>query len=254
MIVCGCAHRGPGHLPSAPPVHGTLQPPVAATFSIVALDPATDELGVAVASKFFNVGTVVPWAKAKVGAIATQSYANVSYGVDGLTLLASGKAAKETLAQLTGADRRRESRQVGIVDAEGRSAAFSGSGCNLWAGHREGKNFSVQGNLLTGPEVLAEIEKAFEEARHRKGTRLADWLMAAMLAGEKAGGDKRGKQSAALLVVREQGGFGGSNDRFIDLRVEDHAEPLQELSRLLEMHKKFFGSAHQAPPLREKTP
>lgn len=222
-------------------------PPVA-TFSVVGFDPATGDLGVAVQSKFFGVGSVVPWARAKVGAIATQSYANVAYGPDGLDLLESGKTAKDALKKLTEADPRRASRQAGAVDARGNTASYTGTNCNPWAGHREGTNFCVQGNILAGPEVVDEMAKAYEAARRVEGSQLADWLMAALAAGQKAGGDKRGQQSAALLVVRDKAGFGGANDRFIDLRVEDHPEPIQELNRLLEMHKKFYAGAHRKKP------
>ena len=224
-------------------------PPVA-TFSVVGFDPATGDLGVAVQSKFFGVGSVVPWAKAKVGAIATQSYANTSYGPDGLALLESGKSAKETLRQLTEADSGRDQRQAGVVDAQGRASSFTGAKCNAWAGHIEGTNFSVQGNILSGEEVVKAMAAAFEKARGVTNSELADWLMAALDAGQQAGGDKRGKQSAALLVVREKGGYGGKNDRFVDLRVEDHPEPIQELNRLLELHKKFYAGAHRNKPKR----
>jgi uncharacterized Ntn-hydrolase superfamily protein len=222
--------------------------PLVATFSVVGFDPATGDLGVAVQSKFFGVGSVVPWAKAGVGAIATQSRANVTYGPDGLALLQSGKDARETLKQLTDADSRSTNRQAGIVDARGNAASFTGDGCSPWAGHREGKNFCVQGNILAGPEVVDEMAKAFEAARKVEGSELADWLVAALEAGQKAGGDKRGQQSAALLVVRDKAGYDKANDRFIDLRVEDHAEPIKELARLLEIHKKFYAGAHKAKP------
>ena len=225
-------------------------PPVA-TFSVVGFDPETGDLGVAVQSKFFGVGSVVPWAKAKVGAIATQSYANVAYGPDGLALLAAGKTAKETLKQLTDVDDRRDSRQVGIVDAKGTSASFTGAKCNAWAGHREGTNFCVQGNILAGEDVVKAMAAAFATARQVEGSELADWLMASLEAGQTAGGDTRGKQSAALLVVREKSGYGNVNDRYIDLRVEDHPEPIIELSRLLEMHKKFYAGAHKNKPKRK---
>lgn len=224
--------------------------PVVATFSIVGFDPATGELGVAVESKFFGVGSVVPWAKAKVGAIATQSSANITYGPEGLALLESGKSAKETLNQLTEKDSGRANRQAGIVDAKGNAASFTGEKCNAWAGHIEGTNFCVQGNILTGEEVVKAMASAYEAARAVKDSELADWLMAALDAGQQAGGDKRGRQSAALLVVREKGGYGAKNDRYIDLRVEDHTEPIQELSRLLEMHKKFYAGAHRNKPKR----
>lgn len=223
--------------------------PLIATFSIVALDPATGELGVAVQSKFFGVGSVVPWARARVGAIATQSYANVAYGADGLALLESGRTARETLDRLTGADKGSATRQAAVVDARGGVAAWTGTNCNTWAGHFEGTNFSVQGNLLAGPDVVSAMARAYEEARAVPGSQLADWLMAALAAGQRAGGDKRGQQSAALLVVREKGGFGGANDRFIDLRVEDHPRPIEELGRLLEMHKKFHAGAHRRRPV-----
>ena len=231
------------------PLHGDL-PPVA-TFSVVGFDPETGDLGVAVQSKFFGVGSVVPWAKTKVGAIATQSYANVAYGPDGLALLAAGKTAKETLKQLTDVDDRRDSRQAGIVDAKGTSASFTGAKCNAWAGHREGTNFCVQGNILASENVVKAMAAGFETARKVEGSELADWLMASLEAGQAEGGDTRGKQSAALLVVREKSGYGNANDRYIDLRVEDHPEPIQELARLLEMHKKFYAGAHKNKPKRK---
>jgi uncharacterized Ntn-hydrolase superfamily protein len=225
--------------------------PIVATFSIVGFDPATGDLGVAVESKFFGVGSVVPWARAKVGAIATQSSANITYGPEGLALLESGKTAKETLDQLTAADSGRDNRQAGVVDAKGNSASFTGTKCNAWAGHIEGTNYCAQGNILTGEEVVKAMASAYETARKVEGSELADWLMAALEAGQQAGGDKRGRQSAALLVVREKGGYAGGNDRYIDLRVEDHTEPIQELNRLLEMHKKFYAGAHRNKPKRE---
>ncbi len=224
--------------------------PLVATFSIVGFDPGTGDLGVAVQSKFFGVGSVVPWAKAGVGAIATQSRANVNYGPDGLALLQAGTNAAEALKQLTGADAKSAIRQAGIVDARGNAASFTGTNCQPWAGHREGKHFCVQGNILAGPEVVDEMAKAFEAARKVEGSELADWLVAALEAGQKAGGDKRGQQSAALLVVRDKAGYDRANDRFIDLRVEDHPEPIKELARLLEMHKKFYAGAHKARPGR----
>jgi len=225
--------------------------PVIATFSIVGFDPVTGDLGVAVESKFFGVGSVVPWAKAKVGAIATQSSANITYGPEGLALLESGKTAQETLNQLTAADSGRDNRQAGVVDAKGNSASFTGTKCNAWAGHIEGTNYCVQGNILTGEEVVKAMAAAYETSRKVEGGELADWLMAALEAGQQAGGDKRGRQSAALLVVREKSGYGGKNDRYIDLRVEDHTEPIRELNRLLEMHKKFYASAHRNKPKRK---
>jgi uncharacterized Ntn-hydrolase superfamily protein len=219
------------------------EPPVN-TFSIVAFDPQTGELGVAVQSKYFGVGTVVPWAQAGVGAVATQSYAKISYGPDGLRLMSEGKAPADALADLTKADEKREVRQVGMVDAQGRVAAFTGKECNAWAGHKEGKNFTVQGNLLAGENVVTAMAEAFEKARTDAKGGLADWLTEALKAGQAAGGDKRGQQSAALLVVRKGAGPSGENDRFVDLRVEDHEKPIDELARLLEIHKRFRAGAH----------
>jgi len=201
------------------------------TFSIVARDPANGDLGVAVASKFLAVGSVVPWAMAEVGAIATQALANVSYGPDGLAALAGGNDATTVLADLTGADDGRAERQLGIVDARGRAATHTGTGCLVWAGGRVADGVAVQGNILTGPAVVDRMLSAFEAASGP----LPDRLLAALLAGDRAGGDARGRQSAALLVVRAGGGYGGTTDRWIDLRVDDHVGPVPELSRLLDI-------------------
>ena len=219
-----------------------------ATFSIVAFDPATGELGVAVQSKFFSAGSVVPWAKAGVGAVATQSWANIKYGPDGLALLAKGKSPAEVVEALTKPDARRDFRQLGIVDAKGRAASFTGKRCMDWAGHVTGKHFAAQGNILASEAVVKEMSAAFEKARKTPKTELADWLVAALEAAQAAGGDKRGRQSAALLVVREKGGYSGANDRYIDLRVADHKTPIQELGRLLKLHKSFFRERHLARP------
>lgn len=227
-------------------VKPTVKP--VATFSIVGFDPRTGDLGVAVQSKFFAVGSVVPWAKAGVGAIATQSYANVSYGPDGLELLADGKSARETVSTLTSADRNKQRRQLGIVDAKGNSASFTGSDCHDWAGHIEKPNFCAQGNILTGKEVVDTMASSFEQSQKQAKGGLCDWLADALMAGQDAGGDSRGRQSAALLVVRKKGGYGGGNDRFIDLRVDDHKTPIAELRRLLQLHKKLFKRAHANPP------
>jgi uncharacterized Ntn-hydrolase superfamily protein len=201
----------------------------ACTFSIVAYDPERREWGIAVASKYLAVGSAVPWAKAGVGAVATQSYVNVTYGPQGLELLAQGKSAKEAMQALTDADRGQAQRQLGIIDANGEAAHFTGDKCNPWAGGRSGKHYTCQGNLLTGEDVITAMAEAFEKAEGR----LAWRMMAALEAGEKAGGDKRGKQSAAILVVRDRGGPNGLNDRAIDLRVDDHEAPVQELARIL---------------------
>jgi len=199
------------------------------TFSIVARDPDTGELGVAVASRFFAVGTVVPWAKAGVGAIATQSFANTSFGWRGLEMLESGLSPDEALKNLLRNDDNPSQRQLGIVGAEGSSTTYTGENCLFWAGGRHGPNYAVQGNILTGEAVVSGMERAFLEAT---GT-LAERMYAALLAGEKDGGDSRGKQSAALLVVKNGAGYGGYTDRAIDIRVDDSPEPFKELGRLL---------------------
>tara|TARA_B100001123_G_scaffold423212_1_gene533132 strand:- start:227 stop:973 length:747 start_codon:yes stop_codon:yes gene_type:complete len=230
---------------------GAQNKPIA-TYSIVAFDPATGDLGIAVQSKFFGVGSVVPWAKAGVGAVATQSYANTTYGPNGLKLMAEGKTPEETMKILTDGDPGREHRQVGMVDAKGRAASFTGKGCNAWAGHKVGKYYAAQGNILKGEAVVKDMASAFEKARKQPNSQLADWLVAAVTAAEAAGGDKRGRQSAALVVVRDKGGYAGLNDRFIDLRVEDHKTPIKELARLLELHKQFYPRSHRNKPSRKK--
>jgi len=202
-----------------------------ATFSVVGRDSLTGELGVAVASKFFTVGNVVPWAKAGVGAVATQSYANTSFGWRGLELLEKGLTPDEVSTVLLRNDNDPDRRQFGIVAADGKSATYTGGGCLNWGGGRCGPNYAVQGNILAGEAVVAAMEKAFLETR---GT-LADRLYAALLAGEANGGDSRGKQSAALLVVKEGMGYGGFTDRAIDVRVDDSPEPFKELGRILEI-------------------
>jgi len=215
---------------AARPAAGSPREPVA-TFSIAARDPATGELGVAVASRFFAVGVVVPWARAGVGAVATQASANTSYGPRGLDLLERGASPAEALAILLRDDADRERRQVGLVAAGGASVSYTGKGCNPWAGGRNGPDYAVQGNILTGEPVVAAMEKAFLATR---GT-LAERLYAALAAGDGAGGDSRGRQSAALLVVRKGAGYGGFDDRAIDIRVDDHPDPFKELKRLLDM-------------------
>jgi uncharacterized Ntn-hydrolase superfamily protein len=198
------------------------------TFSIVATDPDRRDLGIAVASKFPCVGAVVPWARAGAGAVATQSWANTSFGPQGLALMEVGIRAGEALDRLIAADEGREDRQVGFVDAGGGAATFTGSKCMEWAGGTTGDGFAAQGNILAGETVVSELARAFA------GTEgdLCDRLLAALIAGDAAGGDKRGRQSAALLVVREGGGYEGRNDRYIDLRVDDHPDPIVELARL----------------------
>lgn len=207
-----------------------------ATFSIVALDPRTGEVGVAVASKFLAVGAVVPWARAGVGAVATQAWANLSYGPDGLRLLEQGLAADEVVARLVDADEQREHRQLGVVDARGRAAAWTGRECLEWAGHQTGEGFTCQGNILAGPEVVAAMAETFA----RTDGALPERLVAALAAGEAAGGDRRGRQSAALYVAKERGAYGGVLDRYVDLRVDDSGRPVDELRRLLELHRFYF--------------
>lgn len=206
------------------------------TYSIVARDPETGDLGIAVESKFLAVGAVVPWARAGVGAIATQAWANVAYGLDGLDLLAAGKSAEEVVEILTGADEGRERRQVGVVDAQGRAASFTGPECNPWAGGLVGDGFCCQGNILTGPDVVEAMADAY---RTTSGS-FAHRLISALEAGQAAGGDSRGQQSAALYIVREGGGYGGGSDRYIDLRVDDHPRPIEELRRLVMLHRVYF--------------
>lgn len=203
--------------------------PTVATFSIVARDGEAGELGIAVASKFFSVGSVVPWARASSGAVATQSFANTSFGPRGLDLLDTGATPEQIVKILLQTDAQPDRRQFGIVSADGSSATYTGENCQAWAGGRHGPDYAVQGNILTGEAVVLAMEKAFLET---EGT-LADRMYAALHAGDAEGGDARGRQSAALIVVREGGGYGGFNDRAIDIRVDDHKEPFKELGRLL---------------------
>ena len=222
LVVLGGALAAPGR-DEAPP-----GPPVS-TFSIVAHDPDRKEWGIGVASKFLAVGAVVPWARADAGAVATQSFANTTYGPRGLELLARGKSAADVIQALTENDRQKDVRQVGVVDAAGNAANFTGPKCMPWAGAKSGKHYTCQGNLLAGEQVVTAMATAFEEA---KGP-LAWRILAALEAADRAGGDKRGKQSAALLVVRDRGGYGGFDDRALDFRVDDHKDPVPELARIL---------------------
>lgn len=210
--------------------------PKPSTFSIVACDPETGDLGVAVQSKFLAVGAVVPWAKAGVGAVATQAWCNTAYGPDGLALMAQGLSAQAALDRLIAADEGAAQRQAGLVDARANAASFTGEGCMDWAGGRTGPGYACQGNILVGEATVVAMADTFEATVGG----LWDRLMTALAAGQTAGGDRRGKQSAALLVVREGGGYGGNNDRFVDLRVDDHPKPITELARILERHKLYM--------------
>jgi uncharacterized Ntn-hydrolase superfamily protein len=209
------------------------------TFSIVATDGGA--WGVAVASKFLAVGNAVPAARAGVGAIATQSLANLAYRPDGLALLESGRNAQQTLDALTSRDEQRADRQAGVVDGHGGAATFTGEGCDAWAGGVTGAGYAIQGNILTGPEVVDGMEQAWLASE--PALPLARRLLAALAAGDEAGGDSRGRQAAALLVVTPGGGYGGGSDVLVDLRVDDHTQPLPELFRLMDLHDVFFTSA-----------
>ena len=206
------------------------------TFSIVARDAATGDLAVAVQSKFLAVGAVVPWARAGVGAIATQAFANVGYGPGGLALLGGGASAADALARLVADDDLAAERQVGIVDARGRSASHTGGRCFAWAGGRTGPGFAAQGNILAGAAVVDGLADTFLAG----GLPFPELLVACLAAADAAGGDRRGRESAALLVVREGGGYGGGNDRWIDLRVDHHDDPIGELGRLLSLQHLYF--------------
>ncbi len=211
----------------------------AMTFSIVARSADGTSFGVAVASKFLAVGAAVPAAAAGVGAIATQAYANLAYRPEGLAQLREGRSASLTLDTLLAADEKRETRQAGIVDAAGGAATFTGSECHPWAGGVTGEGFAIQGNILVGPAVVADMEQAWLGTD--QAAPLARRLLAALAAGDDAGGDRRGRQGAALLVVTPEGGYGGGSDVLVDLRVDDHAAPVGELARLLDLHDLYFG-------------
>ena len=209
------------------------------TFSIVAYDAVMDAWGIAVASKFLAVGAVVPWAQAGAGAVATQSYANTTFGPKGLELMSKGESAQEVLNDLLANDEERELRQVGIVDAQGRSATFTGADCFEWAGGKTGANYCVQGNLLTGPEVIDQMASTFEGSKKDLPERMLDSLLAA----DQAGGDRRGKQSAAIYIVKPEGGYAGFNDHWIDYRIDDHEDPVPRLMEILGLHNLYFGKS-----------
>jgi len=208
------------------------------TFSIVARSPHGPAFGVAVASKFLAVGAVVPAANALAGALATQSYANVAFRPQGLALLRTGVAAADVVAGLTAADPGRARRQLGVVAATGDGASFTGAECHAWAGGATGDGYAIQGNILAGPQVVSLMEEAWLGAGIED--RLVRRLLAVLLAGDRAGGDRRGRQSAALLVVAPGMGYGGTSDVVVDLRVDDHPDPVTELARLLDLHALYF--------------
>ena len=206
------------------------------TFSIVGFDPETEELGVAVQSKFLAAGAIVPYIKAGVGAIATQALANPAYGPDGIELLEKGHSPSEVIEILTEEDDGSRHRQLGIVDIKGQSANYTGDECLDWAGGLTGDNFAVQGNILVNKETVEAMAKTFEDTDGR----LADRLLKALKSGQSAGGDSRGQQAAALLVYKENGGYGGLTDKYIDLRVDDHPEPIEKLAELLDLFYLYF--------------
>jgi len=211
---------------------------IVSTYSIVACDLATSQWGVAVQSKFLSVGSVVPWAEPHVGAIATQAYANPRYGPDGLALLREGLSADEVVTRLTEADDGRDERQVGVVDSRGKAGACTGSGCMDWAGHRVGDCYSAQGNILVSAETVDALAVTFEST---EGDTLERRLIDCLAAAQVAGGDRRGQQSASLLVVEQNGGYAQLSDVIVDLRVDDHPKPIEELRRLYGLHFRLFG-------------
>ncbi len=210
--------------------------PNVGTFSIVAVDLDTGEIGVAVQSRIVAVGNIVPYAKAGVGAVATQAFANVAYGPIALEAMSQGLGPRECVEGLVDSDPLRAKRQTGIISAEGEAATYTGSDCLSWAGCLTGRGYCVQGNILAGREVIESMARAYEETEGE----LSERLLAALEAGQRAGGDKRGMQSAALLVVREGWGYGGLNDRFRDLRVDEHSDPIAELRRIYGKHCELF--------------
>ena len=211
--------------------------PVIATYSIVACDLEAEQWGVSVQSKFLSVGSVVPWAEPHVGAIATQAYANPRYGPNGLQLLREGLSAQEVVDKLTGEDEGRDHRQLGVVDGEGNAATYTGSECMDWAGGRTGTHYAAQGNILVNPETVDALAETFESTSGPLAVRLIDCLAAA----QEAGGDSRGQQSSALLVVQRNGGYASMSDVVVELRVEDHEHPIEELRRIYTLHDEIFG-------------
>jgi uncharacterized Ntn-hydrolase superfamily protein len=261
LFACGLLLLGPTALPAQHPI----EPPahfqkLAHTYSIVAYDSVTGDLGVVVQSKFPNVGGLVPWAKAGVGAVATQSLANTDFGTKGLELMAGGATAEAAMRAVMKSDTMLGDRQVGMVDARGNSASFTGERTFDWAGGRvgapsgagsvsggkgqviAGRTYAAQGNIIVDDRTVRSMAESFERSRGH----LADRLMAALKAGQAGGGDKRGMQSAAMLVVRKHGGYLGLDDRLVDIRVYDAKDPIAELERLLALHKLHFFPSDSA--------
>jgi uncharacterized Ntn-hydrolase superfamily protein len=224
--------------PSVSTGHFRRAKPIIATYSIVACDLEAEQWGVSVQSKFLSVGSVVPWAEPQVGAIATQAYANPRYGPNGLHLLREGLPAQEVVDKLTGEDEGRDHRQLGIVDAKGNAATYTGEECLDWAGGRTGVNYAAQGNILVNKETVDALAETFESSSGPLASRLIDCLAAA----QEAGGDSRGQQSSALLVVQRDGGYAGMSDVLVELRVEDHERPIEELRRIYTLHDEIFGT------------
>ena len=212
---------------------------IVATYSIVACDLEAAQWGVAVQSKFLSVGAVVPWAEPHVGAVATQAYANPRYGPDGLALLRDGLGAEEVVQRLVATDDGRNERQVGVVDARGGSASHTGSSCHDWAGHRTGPCYAAQGNILVGAETVDALADTFEA---NASLPLEQRLLACLAAAQAAGGDRRGQQSASLLIVERDGGYAKLSDLVMDLRVDDHPRPVEELQRIYALHDQLFGT------------
>jgi uncharacterized Ntn-hydrolase superfamily protein len=212
--------------------------PVVATYSIVACDLEAQQWGVSVQSKFLSVGSVVPWAEPQVGAVATQAYANPRYGPNGLQFLRDGLSAQEVVDRLTGEDEGRDHRQLGVVDGHGNAATYTGKECMDWAGGRTGVNYAAQGNILVSGETVDALAETFESTTGPLASRLIDCLAAA----QAAGGDSRGQQSSALLIVQRDGGYAGMSDVVVELRVEDHERPIEELRRIYALHDEIFGT------------
>jgi uncharacterized Ntn-hydrolase superfamily protein len=227
-----------------------MAPPRFGTFSIVAYDRERSEWGVAVQSKFLAVGSVVPWAQANVGALATQAYANVRYGPAGLELLRGGATAQQVVDKLTAADPGRDQRQLGVVDSKGGSAAFTGAKCMEWAGHRTGPGYACQGNILFSEDVMKGMARSFESTPGD----LPERLLAALSAAQREGGDRRGMQSAAMLIVKEKGGYDEGSDRWVDIRVDDHPSPIEELRRVFRLYDLIMLSREDPATLVSITP